>query len=388
MLKAVINKELRAKSQVEIAQQCEEHGLRVSHSKDEMITRLLPVLAAGRSKYNNDIVEQLLQLQIANRAQIWAAMDKVVNRNDINEVSQYILDHPPIKITSATQWPDDDGKYAYEGQSEQKYNSLPPTKNKTSNSSKYQPLLSSPYENSMPQNLQHQFVVEYWARTACAMKADDIAEILLEIITSYSLPSFRFRYGNEKLIGIYKDGLVCHQMQKKQCSALFGPRMKYDGLDKNMVYKFKFLMKSGNVSLGVCADDYVKWNALLHDVNTLRHAVIWKNGFYHHNSDGTRSNTAIRSGHVADIYNDGDLVELEVNLSTLKCFVRNLSDLKMKPTELPIAPLVNFKGASNYLQIVIGFFDDFGTHSWVQGAGVIEVVEQRGEYHTGAFGQY
>merc|ERR1719229_934250 len=103
--------------------------------------------------------------------------------------------------------------------------------------------MSKPYG----QAIEHELIIDYWSRHAKLFRNHSIAGILIHLITNYSIPAFKFRYGNEKKVKISNEGLLCNQLLKTQCSVLFGPRIKYDGLDANMIYKFKFHMISGNI---------------------------------------------------------------------------------------------------------------------------------------------
>ena len=42
-------------------------------------------------KYNKDIILQLIKLKVANIDEIINAMDNVINKNDINEITDYII---------------------------------------------------------------------------------------------------------------------------------------------------------------------------------------------------------------------------------------------------------------------------------------------------------
>mmetsp|Transcript_34748 Transcript_34748/g.30576 ORF Transcript_34748/g.30576 Transcript_34748/m.30576 type:complete len:445 (+) Transcript_34748:67-1401(+) len=433
----VLRKELLLRSQRDIATQCNHYKISIKgKTKVDMVNELIKIITTPlqQSSNNNDaLIQQLLPLNLGSIPQIQEAISKVKNKTDINEIAEYLLNNKPksyetkvndswepssngIKATDT--WSDDEEKemkvsppkssaFDHEDHKDEfkdntqflKINKRPMDDisdmedNGTGNNTEVQsindnkeaanifasyrwkPNMCKPYR----QEIQHELVVDFWARNAKLFQNPSLAGILVYMITVYSVPAFKFRYGNEKSLGIYNDGLLCHQLLKTQCSALFGPRIKYDGLDANMIYKFKFKMLSGNIGIGLAANDYVKWNKLLHDVNDLRHSIIWKNGFYHYNLNG-KNDRSIRSSHYDDIFEDNDIVELEIDLVDIKCRVRNLTNYKVREREIPIKELVKYPGSTGYLQIVIGFFDDFGSKSWVKGAGKLEIIEQRGEY--------
>ena len=41
--------------------------------------------------YDNDLINQLLQLELGTKDQIINAMDNVVNSNDIDEITEYLI---------------------------------------------------------------------------------------------------------------------------------------------------------------------------------------------------------------------------------------------------------------------------------------------------------
>lgn len=393
-----------------------------------MVNELMKIIIAPPSSNNNEgIIRQLLPLNIGTIPDIEAAISKVKNKTNINEIAEYLLNNKPksygvkvgdgswspkqsTTIKSSDPWDSD-----FDDEKEMKVPAPPKKVKKVKKTKKKQEPDTDEHKdefkdtavhinniNDKPaietavnefasyrwradmikpyrQEIQHELVVDFWARNAKLFQDRTLAGILVHLITCYSVPAFKFRYGNESSLQIYNDGLLCHQIHKKQCSVLFGPRIKYDGLDANMVYKFRFKMLSGNIGIGLAANDYVKWNKLLHDVNDLRHSILWKNGFYHYNLNG-KNDRSIRSSHYDDIFEDNDIVELEINLADIKCFIRNLTNWKVREREIPIKELVKYPGSTGYLQIVIGFFDDFGSKSWVKGAAKIQIIEQRGEY--------
>ena len=240
---------------------------------------------------------------------------------------------------------------------------------------RWNPNMTKPY----PQAIEHELVIEYWVRHIQLFENHNIAEALLLVMTTYSVPAFIFKYFNDKSIGIYNNGRLCHQLLQKKRSVLFGPRVQYKGIDMNMFYKFRFRVVSGNISFGICPTE-IKLNQVLHDMRTVRHAMIWRNGYYHYNLKGTDSYSSIQKGHVEDIYKNNDIIEFQLNLVKLKCFVVNVTNPKILRHELPIRELVNYKGSSGYLQIVIGFFNDYGGNAWIKSAGCVQVIDQRAEY--------
>eukprot|EP01083_Nonionella_stella_P136453 415226_1 len=73
------------------------------------------------------------------------------------------------------------------------------------------------------QCIEHELIIDYWSRHAKLFQNHSIAGILIYLITNYSVPAFKFRYGNENKVKISDEGLLCHQLLKTQCSVLFGP---------------------------------------------------------------------------------------------------------------------------------------------------------------------
>eukprot|EP01084_Bolivina_argentea_P314644 544988_1 len=67
----------------------------------KQITNISKSTNIPNNEYNEDIIDQLLVLGVGNKQQIKTAMDNVINRNDINEITDYLNDNKsPITIYS------------------------------------------------------------------------------------------------------------------------------------------------------------------------------------------------------------------------------------------------------------------------------------------------
>ena len=44
-----------------------------------------------KTKYDQDIINQLIAFEIGTKIEIMDAMDNVINRNDINEITEYLV---------------------------------------------------------------------------------------------------------------------------------------------------------------------------------------------------------------------------------------------------------------------------------------------------------
>ena len=47
----------------------------------------------SESDYNKDIISQLIKFNIGTREEIIAAMNSVVNKNDINEIANFVMNN-------------------------------------------------------------------------------------------------------------------------------------------------------------------------------------------------------------------------------------------------------------------------------------------------------
>eukprot|EP01084_Bolivina_argentea_P045514 83791_1 len=88
-----LRKQLLLLSKPKLIKLCKSKKISHTGSKNEILNRLAGK-STNQSVYSTDeeaIIHQLVTLGVANREEIENAMQHVINRNDINEITDYIV---------------------------------------------------------------------------------------------------------------------------------------------------------------------------------------------------------------------------------------------------------------------------------------------------------